>query len=141
MTVDKPETNLTPAAEADETKDASKPAVRGRKTKAESEPESAPLAVAHTSSGLHLLQQPSMLPNNRPIEASHLHIVSTYKSMGGTRPVGASGIEMSGTMAISGNRPIALSHLNVSETYSVMGNRPVASNEVDAPNLLMGYLD
>ncbi|MGH2414119.1 MAG: hypothetical protein ACRDEA_10595 [Microcystaceae cyanobacterium] len=94
-----------------------------------------------TSHGLKLLEQPGGLPGNRPIEASHLHVVSTYTSVGGSRPVTASGMEVSGTLAISGNRPIAVSHLNVSETYSVMGNRPVASNEIDDPTVLMGYLD
>jgi len=81
------------------------------------------------------------LPNNRPIEASHLNVVSTYNVVGGTRPVVASGIEVSGTLSISGNRPISTSHLKISETYSVMGSRPVASNEIDDPEALMGYLD
>lgn len=94
-----------------------------------------------TSGGLKRLEQPRRLPNNRPIEASHLKIVSTYRAVGGSRPVAASGMDVSGTLAISGNRPIALSHLNISETYTVMGNRPVASNEIDDPNTLLGYLD
>jgi hypothetical protein len=81
------------------------------------------------------------LPNNRPVEASHLKVVSTYTSVGGSRPVVSSGMEVSNTLAISGNRPIALSHLNISETYTVMGNRPVASNEIDDPTTLMGFLD
>lgn len=82
-----------------------------------------------------------MLPGNRPIEASHLNVVSTYKSVGAARPVVAGGMEISSTLTISGQRPIMVSHLNVSETYTVMGNRPVASNEIDDPALLMGYLD
>ncbi|MEY3827399.1 MAG: hypothetical protein RLZZ148_2218 [Cyanobacteriota bacterium] len=74
-------------------------------------------------------------------EAGHLKVVSTYTSVGGQRPVTASGMEVSGTLTISGNRPIAVSHLNISETYTVMGNRPVASNEIDDAEALMGFLD
>ncbi len=81
------------------------------------------------------------LPNNRPIEPSHLEVTSTYKSVGGDRPVTTGAIEISSTMTISGNRPIASSMLQVSETYAVMGNRPVASNEIDDVATLMGYLD
>ncbi len=81
------------------------------------------------------------LPNNRPIEPSHLHITSTYRSVGGDRPVTEGLMEISGTMEVSGHRPIAASHLQVSETYVVMGNRPVASNETDDMATLIGYLD
>jgi hypothetical protein len=83
----------------------------------------------------------TLLPNNRPIEPSHLQIVRTYSSVGGSRPVSKSGIQVSNTLTISGNRPIAVSTLKISETYSVMGNRPVASNEIDDPTTLMGYID
>jgi hypothetical protein len=83
----------------------------------------------------------ALLPNNRPIEPSHLEIVSTYSSVGAIRPVSKSGIKVSSTLAISGNRPISLSTLKISETYSVMGNRPVASNQIDDPTTLMGYID
>jgi hypothetical protein len=81
------------------------------------------------------------LPNNRPVEPSHLEVVRTYSSVGSNRPVTKSGIAVSNTLAISGNRPIALSTLNVSDTYVVMGNRPVASNEIDDSTTLMGYID
>ena len=81
------------------------------------------------------------LPNNRPIEPSHLKVLSTYKAVGGDRPVTAGTMEISRTMTVSGNRPIATSVLHVSETYTVMGNRPVASNEIDDAATLMGYLD
>lgn len=91
--------------------------------------------------GLKLSHDSAALPGNRPVEASHLHVVSSYRSVGGMRPITASGMEVSGTLTISGNRPIAASHLHVSETYTVMGNRPVASNEVDDPTALMGFLD
>lgn len=97
----------------------------------ETAPEPLALSVPHKT----------LLPNNRPIEPSHLEIVRTYSSVGSNRPVTKSGIAVSNTLAISGNRPIALSTLKVSETYIVMGNRPVASNEIDDPTILMGYLD
>jgi|NOAtaT_7_FD_contig_41_1999685_length_524_multi_2_in_0_out_0_1 hypothetical protein len=81
------------------------------------------------------------LPNNRPIEPSHLNIVSTYKAVGGSRPVTASTMEICSTLTVSGNRPIMASHLNVSDTIVIMGNRPVASNETDDMDILIGYLD
>jgi hypothetical protein len=87
------------------------------------------------------MKSPTGLPGNRPIEASHLHIIGTYSAVGGSRPITTNGIEVSSTMTISGNRPIAVSHLAISEMYSVMGNRPVASNEIDDPTALMGFLD
>ncbi len=106
------------------------------KTRAAAKSKSEELAISvKNSSNL------GALPNNRPIEASHLNVVKTYNSVGTTRPVVASEVEMSGTLTISGNRPIAVSHLKISDTYSVMGSRPVASNEIDDPALLMGYLD
>lgn len=91
--------------------------------------------------GIHLIKHSSTLPGGRPIEASHLKIVSTYHSIGADRPVTASGMDIKGTLTISGSRPIAASHLVISETYSVMGSRPVASNEIDDPTSLMGFLD
>ena len=83
----------------------------------------------------------TLLPSNRPVEPSHLEIVSTYSSVGSARPVVKSGMKVSSTLTISGSRPIAVSTLNVSETHAIMGNRPVASNEIDDPASLMGYLD
>ena len=71
-----------------------------------------------------------------------LKVIGTYSSVGGSRPIIASGMDISSTLTVSGHRPIALSHLQISETYTVMGNRPVASNEIDEePAVLMGYLD
>ena len=85
-------------------------------------------------------QPPVMLPQNRPIEPSHIEIVRTYSSVGSDRPVSKGTVEFSSSLAISGNRPIAVSTLQVSESY-IMGNRPVASNESDDTAALMGYLD
>ena len=135
MTVEKVE------GSANQTNEPLKPAETGktiaRSTTTKTKQEVVALSVKGEA-GLGTVRQ---LPNNRPIEASHLNIVSTYRSLGANRPITASGMEMSGTLAISGNRPISASHLKISETYSVMGNRPVASNEVDDPTALMGYLD
>ncbi len=82
-----------------------------------------------------------LLPQNRPIESSHLQIVGTYDSVGSARPIVKSDIHIKNTLAVSGQRPISASILKVSDTYSVMGNRPVASNQIDDPLVLMGYLD
>ncbi len=91
--------------------------------------------------GLALSVQPkSMLPQNRPIEPSHLQIVNTYSSVGSNRPVSKGTVEFSSSIVISGNRPIAASTLKVSDSY-IMGNRPIASNESDETTTLMGYLD
>lgn len=86
------------------------------------------------------VKQQTLLPNNRPVEPSHLDIVSTYSSVGASRPVVKSGMEISSTLTVSGSRPIAVSTLNVSETY-IMGNRPVASNDIDDFATLVGYID
>ena len=92
--------------------------------------------------GLQLAKKPALLPGNRPVEPSHLKVVSTYSSVGGARPVTASGMHVSNTLVVSGNRPISTSTLAISENYTIMGNRPVASNEIDEnPAILMGYLD
>ncbi|MDB9495168.1 hypothetical protein PN441_03860 [Spirulina major CS-329] len=79
------------------------------------------------------------LPQNRPIEPSHLNVVSTYNAMG-IRPVIASGLNISSSMVLSGQRPITKSSLNISEIV-ILGNRPVASNEIEDINTLIGYLD
>jgi hypothetical protein len=87
------------------------------------------------------VQKGSLLPQNRPIEPSHLQIVSTYDSVGSHRPVTKGTVDFNSSLAISGNRPIAVSTLKISESYNVMGDRPVASNEIDDPSTLMGYID
>lgn len=95
-----------------------------------------------SSKSLQLVVNPiGGIPGKRPVEASHLQIVSTYSTVGGTRPVVKSDLQIKGMLTVSGHRPIALSHLKISETYTVMGNRPVASNEIDDPISLMGFID
>ena len=90
---------------------------------------------------LSVKQQSTLLPQNRPIERSHLEIVDTYSSVGSNRPISKGTVQFNNALAISGNRPIAVSTLHISENYSVMGNRPVAPNEMDDTSTLMGYLD
>lgn len=85
--------------------------------------------------------QRTTLPQNRPVEPSHLEVVRTYSSVGSARPVTKGTVAVSNTLAISGNRPIAISGLEISDTIVIMGNRPVASNEIDDAATLMGYLD
>ena len=139
MTEEQQGTNATPNDETTETIGRTTGA-RGRRPKSTPSKASSALSLkSKQTGGIELLPTPKGLPSNRPVEASKLDIVSTYGAMGGTRPVGASLMEMSGSLTISGNRPIALSHLNITETYS--GNRPIASNEIDDPGTLMGYLD
>ncbi|MEA5467942.1 hypothetical protein [Spirulina sp. 06S082] len=95
---------------------------------------------AEDTPGIQVYQKSFPLPQNRPIEPSHLNIVGTYNAMG-ERPVTSSGLEISSSIVISGNRPIAKSILDISETYKVMGNRPVASNDFEDIATLIGYLD
>lgn len=85
------------------------------------------------------VQPKTLLPQNRPIEPSHLEIVNTYSSVGSNRPVTKGTVDFASSIVISGNRPIAASTLKITESY--MRNRPVASNESDETAVLMGYLD
>lgn len=121
------------------TESAKRPTRSGRRK--ESEVVALSLQHQEKSGGLKLATKGELLPGNRPIEAGHLNVVSTYSSVGGERPIVSSGMDIIGTLAVSGNRPISASHLHISETYAVMGNRPVASNEIDDPTTLMGFLD
>ncbi|WP_013323236.1 hypothetical protein [Gloeothece verrucosa] len=140
MSTEKVETNGTQESDNAATSSAKK-STKGTATK-EKEKEVVALSVSQGSSaGTNLIKHTDTLPGGRPIEASHLKVVSTYNSVGAARPVVASGMEIKGTLTISGDRPIAASHLVISETYTVMGNRPVASNEIDDPASLMGFLD
>ena len=109
-------------------------------TTTKSQADKAKATPAKDDKSLALSVQPkTMLPQNRPIEPSHLEIVNTYSSVGSNRPVTKGTINFASSMVISGNRPIAASTLKITESY--MGNRPVASNEADDTAILMGYLD
>lgn len=133
MTTENSETQTPAAPETEPTK----PPVRTRSKKAEAQ-ESSALSVSNAGA---LKLAKGQILGNRPIEASHLQVVSTYSTVGGSRPVVASGLIVKSTINISGNRPVLASTLQVSDTYVVMGNRPVASNAIDDVALLMGYLD
>ncbi|MCW6034683.1 hypothetical protein K4A83_00120 [Spirulina subsalsa FACHB-351] len=98
------------------------------------------LAPASQKSAGLVYQSSTRLPQNRPIEPSHLKVVGTYDTMG-LRPVTSSGLDISSSMVVSGNRPIMKSTLAISQSYSIMGNRPVASNEIEDMSTLIGYLD
>jgi hypothetical protein len=139
MAAENLETNTNPSPEEEKP-----PVTSGKRPRRSSTPakETVALSVKGKSDvESHLVYHPQTSPGNRPIEVSHLKVVSEYSSVGGTRPIVASGMEIKGTLTISGHRPIAASHLQVSETYTVMGNRPVASNEIDDLAALMGFLD
>lgn len=141
MVAENLETNTNTPSEEEKTPVSS--SKRTRKTSTNTpDKETVALSVkGKADAGSHLVFHPETSPGNRPIEVSHLKVVSEYSSVGGTRPIVASGMEIKGTLTISGHRPITASHLQVSETYTVMGNRPVASNEIDDPATLMGFLD
>lgn len=111
-------------------------------TKSQPETKSTTNSTTQEDKALALSVQPqTLLPQNRPIEPSHLEIVSTYSSVGSNRPVSKGLVKFNSSIVVSGNRPIAASTLKISDSYSVMGNRPVASNESDETASLMGYLD
>ncbi|NEO27595.1 MAG: hypothetical protein F6K03_12055, partial [Kamptonema sp. SIO4C4] len=90
--------------------------------------------------GLQVYQKGYPLPQNRPVESSHLKVFRTYNSMG-IRPVTTSNLNITHSIVLSGNRPVTKGSLMISEQYSVMGNRPVASNEIEDIATLIGYLD
>jgi hypothetical protein len=132
----KPSSNqakATTGSSASKTTAAAKPSSTTTKTATKPEREEQALALSKPAK--------IQLPENRPIEPSHLEIVHTYSSVGSDRPVTKGTVEFTSSMVISGNRPIAASTLQVSDTYIVMGNRPVASNESDETGVLMGYID
>ena len=130
------EGNTTNSTQAKDTKAKASTSKTQTETKAK-----ATTTAPKEEKGLALSVQPrTLLPQNRPIEPSHMEIVHTYSSVGSDRPVSKGTVEFSSSLVISGNRPIAASTLQISDSF-VMGNRPVASNESDDTAALMGYLD
>ena len=130
---------------AEETKPSSTPAkatpAKTTATKSTSTAKAVSTKKEGEEQSLALSTQPrSLLPQNRPIEPSHLEIVNTYSSVGSNRPVTKGTVDFSSSIAISGNRPIAASTLQVSDSF-IMGNRPIASNESDDTAILLEYLD
>lgn len=129
------QTKATTASSASKTTTTATAKPNSTTTKTTTKPEGEEQALALTKPAK------MQLPENRPIEPSHLEIVHTYSSVGSDRPVSKGTVEFASSIVISGNRPIAASTLQVSDTYIVMGNRPVASNESDETGVLMGYID
>ena len=130
---------------AEETKPSSTPAkatpAKTTATKSTSTSKAASTKKEGEEQSLALSTQPrSILPQNRPIEPSHLEIVNTYSSVGSNRPVTKGTVDFNSSLAISGNRPIAASTLQVSDSF-IMGNRPIAANESDDTAVLLEYLD
>ena len=131
------EGNSTNTTQAKETR------AKASSTKSQTETKAKTTAAKDDKSdkALALSTPKTLLPQNRPIEPSHLEIVNTYSSVGSDRPVTKGTVDFTSSIVISGNRPIAASTLKISESYAVMGNRPVASNDIDDAATLMGYLD
>ena len=128
------EGNTTNSTQAKDTK-----AKTASTTKTQADTKAKAPATKDDKSSALSVQPKTLLPQNRPIEPSHLEIVNTYSSVGSNRPVTKGTVDFASSMVISGNRPIAASTLKISESY--MNNRPVASNEADDTATLMGYLD
>jgi hypothetical protein len=132
--------NETPTPEVKK-EGASTTAARGKTAATKTGSQEKSLALSAKRSNSTLVYPEHTLPGNRPVEASHLKIVRSYRSGGTDRPVIAGDFKIDHSITVSGKRPIAVSTLKVSETYSVMGSRPVASNEIDNPPGLMGFID
>jgi hypothetical protein len=77
--------------------------------------------------------------NNRPIMASHLHVMEY--SLPGQRPVFASDMIIRDDLTLPGGRPIMASDPHLMESGMITGGRPIASNEIDDGETLMGFLD
>ena len=136
------EENKTNSTQEKDTKPKTTATTKTTATRSRTEPKAKTQAAPKEDKALALsVQSKTLLPQNRPIEPSHLEIVHTYSSVGSNRPVAKGTVEFHGSLAISGNRPIAASTLQVSDSYIIMGNRPVASNESDETAALMGYID
>jgi hypothetical protein len=78
------------------------------------------------------------LPNNRPIEPTHLRVAHTYHTVGSDRPITESVLDVVHTISSSGIRPVTATTLHITE---IIGNRPIAPNEDINELDLMGYLD
>lgn len=78
------------------------------------------------------------LPNNRPIEPTHLRVAQTYHIVGSDRPVTESDLDVVHTISSSGIRPVTATTLHITE---IIGNRPIAPNEDINELDLMGYID
>ena len=99
-----------------------------------------PLPSDRPTGTSHLqISQTFMSAGIRPIESSHLKFTETNNT--GIRPVGSSSLTIVDTMQFSGIRPVTASTLKITETLLNFGARPVASNDIDAGQDIMGFLD
>lgn len=102
------------------------------------------IAETFTSAGLRPigashLDIAGFILNNRPIMASHLHVLEY--SLPGGRPIFASDIIVRDDLTLPGGRPIVASDPHLMESGMITGGRPIASNEIDDGEALMGFLD
>jgi hypothetical protein len=77
--------------------------------------------------------------NNRPISASHQHIVSY--ALPGHRPVFANEMAIREDLTLPGGRPVMVSDPKLMEASGLPGGRPIASNDTVEGEALMGFLD
>lgn len=91
-----------------------------------------PIAASH----MHVF---GTILNNRPIMASDIRVLDVT-AVGG-RPVFASDIVVRDDLTLPGGRPIVASDPRLLDATLLPGGRPIASNEIDDPEVLMGYLD
>jgi hypothetical protein len=89
-----------------------------------------PIEVSH-------LEVYGMILNNRPISASHLHVVEYV----GSRPIFASEIVVREDLTLPGGRPVVASDPRLMDALQHVGGRPIASNDIGDGEVLMGYLD
>jgi hypothetical protein len=102
------------------------------------------IAESFTSAGLRPigashLEIFGMILNNRPITASHLHVLEY--SLPGGRPIFAGDIVVCDDLTLPGGRPIVASDPHLLDASMIMGGRPIASNDIDDAETLMGFLD
>ena len=114
--------------------------------------------VALTVQGASDTKSLAPLPGDRPVGSSHIQIAETFMSAGvrpieashlkfneannmGMRPVASSSLAIVETIQFSGIRPVTASTLKITETLLNFGARPVASNDIDAGQDMMGFLD
>lgn len=86
--------------------------------------------------------EPSAIANHRPVGQNQFEIAGMLTAK---RPIGkavqaneVTFIQSENPTGSMANRPVSATQLQIS---AMVMNRPVASNEIDDPDLLMGYLD
>ena len=129
--------NQTPdhtSQKTDKGTDMSKTTQTGQSGKEESPENTAPTQIQMANT--------AMIMPNRPIEHSDLEVTRTIM---GNRPIvktesalSVSLVPSEQTSGIMANRPVSVTQIQI--TGMIM-NRPVASNQVDNPDILMGYID